>query len=309
MLMAIGKCLAVVDEPAKDDMDASAMKNASNMADFVLRGLYKASKTERWTATCIMLCNSLPNIDAKDAGVARRPVIIPFKRQITREMMANDKRPAGYEVMKYGEYVGTVEAQGIYNILMAALKRYEANNFRLPEWSLEMHEATDQYIYKNNIVAKYVAEKYEKDETGIEIEIAADFHERFYEYCTKELGYTDKYLMKPESIREAMAALGYEYKYVCDKRTERDTKRCYIGLKRKLPDIPLLRSVIMTTKALSLENSKKGLPPVANLDDIVARQAAEKHDKKDVESAIRNLCQRGHLMQPANSPGCYQVAE
>lgn len=232
-LMAIGKAIAAVDEPSKDDMDTSAFKNTANYADVVLRGLYQASKIERWTATSIMLCNTLPPLDSKDAGAARRPVVIPFTKQITEDMKKEDKRPAGSETMRYGEYVGKAEADGIFKILVEALKRHKARNCLLPKMSGEMIEATNEYVYKSNHVARYVAERFTKD-AGAVVN-AAEFHEDFKKYCIDELGHDSKKIMLPASIKDAMAALGFEYKQVCDKRTHRDNERCYIGIRSTEP--------------------------------------------------------------------------
>lgn len=229
MLMALGKALAGVDEPAKDDMDSSAIKNTANYADMVLRNLYQASKTERWTATCVMLCNTLPPMDGKDAGTARRPVVIPFNKQITTDMKAEDKRPAEYATMKYGEYVGTVEAAGIFNMLVDALKEHQARGCLLPPMSPEMREATTEYIYRNNTVARYVKERCLSDPK--EVIKASLLHEDFKTYCMNVFGHDPKHIMIPANIRDAMEALGFEYRVVCDNRTDRHSEKCYIGLR------------------------------------------------------------------------------
>lgn len=228
MIMALGKALAAVDEPSKDGLDASSIKNLANYADMVLRGLYQASRTERWTATCIMLCNTLPPIDAKDAGIARRPVVIPFKRQITLDMKTRDQRLPEYATMKYGEYVGKTEAAGVFNILIMALKEHQQRGCLLPPMSSEMREATDEYIYQNNAVARFVAQSYERSDSGVVN--AKDFHDAFKTYCMNVLGYDAKYIMLPNSIGEAMKALGYEYKVVKNKSTGDKSVRCYVGL-------------------------------------------------------------------------------
>ncbi len=209
MQMALGMALAVVDEPSKDSMDSSTFKNMANFADIVMRGLYQASKAERWTATCVMLCNTLPPLDAKDAGAARRPVVIPFSRKITQEMKKNDKRPVEYATMKYGEYVGTVEAAGIFNILMEALKNYVNRGCLLPEYSGEMKEATSEYIYRNNSVAKFVNEKCVVGDYAIK---ATDLYDAYKVFCRLDLEHDENHTMKPANFREAMESLGYAYK-------------------------------------------------------------------------------------------------
>jgi P4 family phage/plasmid primase-like protien len=296
LIMAIGKALAAVDEPAKDDMDGSTVKNISNMADQVLRGLYQASKTERWTATCVMLCNTLPPLDTKDAGSARRPVVIPFKQQITPDMKAKDERPAKYATMKYGEYVGTVEAAGIFNILIDALKEHQKQSHRLPEMSKEMREATDEYIYQNNAVARYVSQCYEKGD-GKDVIKMKSFHDAFKLYCQNVLGYDSKYIMLPGSIKEAMGALGYENKPVSNKGTGDKTERVYVGLKVKR--VPLDPFIITEIKQRIRTYMGLLSSPKESTTDQMAAHFTD-ITRQDLEAVLRNMNTTAEIMKLPN---------
>jgi phage/plasmid-associated DNA primase len=236
---AIGAALVVIDEPAKDMMSSSIWKNIANYATIVFRDLYESSKSSRWTATPYILTNKSLQIDTKDAGNARRPCVIPFKQQITQAMKDADVRTAEYLTMRYGEYVGKVEAAGIFNYLMIRLKRFQERGYKLPEFPSEVKDATQGLIFKHNDVARFVFEKCTTDAIkvdGVPMKpwvIKKDFNKAFVNYCIDELEYTEKYIMKPDSIQEVMESLGFPYKMLNEKRTGNHTVRVYDGIRLK----------------------------------------------------------------------------
>lgn len=308
LLMGLGKCIAVIDEPAKDDMDDSTFKNAANFSSIVARGLYENSEARRWTATVFMLCNQLPTIDMKDAGVARRPVVIPFYQTITEQMKENDRRPTGKEIDKYGMFIGEMEAAGIMNILFEALKRYQANNYRLPPKSFEMTQATNEYIYQNNMVARFVSEAYERDHIG---HINAKcFHDAFRTYCNRIKDFDYQYIMKAEKIVIAMQALGFRYD---TKKIDGKTERVYLGIRLKtsadvVDDSELKREYIVGPLGKDIMEFLKYCRPTTDptTKEIVSHFADRPNiDGKRIAKVLKQMSTNGIIMHHPNDTWGY----
>ena len=246
LLRAINKCTGIIDEPDKEDMDIGALKNVSNTGLMTLRQLYEPSKEKNWTATMIFLCNKLPVMDMKDAGTARRVIVIPVRAQITDDMKKAKRLYSNGEHLKFGEYLALNESSGIVNKILAAYKRFQDRGYMLPAPPLKVIEATEQYIQRYNPIKQFISEKYTTKSFPIEDTVfeylrgsraycnASDFNDRFVEYCREELK-QDK-TMQTTSIRDAVEALGYENKTLKEARTNRKSIRAYDGIRELYPN-------------------------------------------------------------------------
>lgn len=242
LFLAKNRCLAIIDEPDKGEMDTSAIKNASNTGLMSIRMLYQASEQLQWTTTIIHLCNRLPIMDTKDMGTARRIIVIPVDTQITREMKT---APRCYEKgrnEKYGDYLAINEGPGILAMLLQALKRFQERGYKLPDPSTEIVEETERYIRKHNAVLEYVITKCttapprDKPEEKPFVP-AKTFNEELQTYCREEL-HQDK-VMHSSTIIEVMESLGYKCGNIKDARTgtkpdgNRNTVWAYDGVRYK----------------------------------------------------------------------------
>jgi hypothetical protein len=242
LIKAINKCAAIIDEPDKETMDIGMLKNASNTGVMSLRQLYEAAKEAHWTATVITLCNKLPSMDLKDAGTARRVVVIPIRTMITEEMKKAPRKYENGKYLKYGEYVAENEGPHILNRLLKAYKNYQERGYRLPATPVKVLEATESYIMKHNPVKLYIEEecttanfpngdKIPEHLRGQKPYYKADvLHTEFIAYC-RDVLHQDK-VMQVSGISDAMEALGYEYKRsLKDKRTLRQSVGAYEGVR------------------------------------------------------------------------------
>lgn len=200
---AIGKAIAVIDEPAKESLSSGTVKNVSNFGKISFRGLYEETMEYRWTATLIFLCNTLPSMDTSDQGNARRPIVIPCRSKITDEMIKSNS--TGIE--KYGEYVGKKEAMGIFNTLLIYARKFAERGYVLPPMPEDIIEATEHYKLKGNTLLQFINERCVRQIEG-KIK-AGDFKNEFYIWCDTQ-GITRKSISF--NIKEKMEGMGFLYK-------------------------------------------------------------------------------------------------
>lgn len=232
------RCLAPIDEPdTTEEADESLLKNISNTKQISLRTLYQGAEAFNWTATVICLCNKLPIIDMKNAGAMRRPIVIPVETRITEEMK---KAPRVYEMgatEKFGDYLAINEAPGIFNLLIRALKNYQARGYRLPEPGQAIRKATEDYIRKNNTVKQFVDLYCRIGEDPATNDAyycnGKEFFDAYEKYCKDDL--KQKNVMQKNNIAEVMEAMGFPYGIICDRRTSRVSVRGFDGLRLATP--------------------------------------------------------------------------
>jgi phage/plasmid-associated DNA primase len=243
LIQAIGKCIAILDEPDREEMDVAILKNTSNFSEMSLRGLYESTKGRGWTATVVYLCNRLPMMDLKDAGAMRRVIVVPVEKQITKEMKEAPRRYNYGKELKYGDYLAVNEGPGIIKKQMEAYKRYQDRGYKLPPMPEKVRRATDAYIKKYNPVKKFVDEKTlcttlpfpDSDKIDKNLKDkkpfynAKSFHKDFFDYCEEELNM--EHQMSVANVQESMEALGFKYTVISDNRTLRESQRVYEGVR------------------------------------------------------------------------------
>jgi len=181
----------------------------------------------------ICLCNKLPIIDMKNAGAMRRPIVIPVETQITKQMKNAPRAYSKGTTEKFGDYLAINEGPGIWNLLMRALKNYQARGYQLPAPGEAIEKATADYIRKNNTVKQFVDQccKVGDDpKTFVRYWCnGKEFFDSYENYVKDEL--KQKNVMLKNNIIEVMEAMGYRYGIICDVRTERISVRGFDGIR------------------------------------------------------------------------------
>lgn len=328
------KCLAVLDDPNTDQVDISVLKNLANMLQMMVRGLYKDKEMMNTTATFIYLCNRLPVMDTKDAGMARRPVVIPVKGQVT-EAMKN--KPRVYEKARYDkfvEYLYQNEASGLLNRLLRALKRYKERGYRLPAFPKAVREATEEFILKNNVVKQFIdiyctVEPSPDRPKHKPFVMATDLHTKLWDYCKYDLN--QEKVMQANNIAEVMESMGFKFGPICDERTGRRSMRVYDGIRFKTdqelelyfmkkagiqeakPEVSLQEKTKILHDMLIAESKTTSFEvngtryKAARYDNLVKLAAEKGISKADVDKQIKTWKEIGEVETMKTSLGEYIV--
>lgn len=307
LIAAKNACLAIIDEPDKSDLDINTLKNISNTGIMQIRDLYEKAKEMQWTCTLIMLCNRLPQLDTKDSGSARRPIVIPVSTKITPEMKNAPRRYQKGCEEQYGDYLFINEGPGIFNRLMRAYKRYATRGYRMPERTDEIKKATDDYIMANNTLLRFINERCTNKPLTIDGEIfpayvnAKTFYNEYKAYCITDLEHDPKKIALPVGVRENMAGNGYQWVMICDKRNGRKSERCYENIALKPPDPSdgeRMRTVVILIHEM-LRKTKKMI-----IEDI-EEQLRDRYDRDYIAKILKEMCISGLAAQDYNNPGVY----
>lgn len=302
------KCLSVIDEPdTTSQADSSVLKNVSNTGKMSLRTLYEGCEEFRFTSTIINLCNRLPSLDLKDAGSARRICVIPIDTQITPGMKSAPRKYDRATNEKYGDYLAANEAAGIINILMKYLKQYQQRGYCLPERSERINKATENYILKNNTVKLFVQSKclvaLDKQGQDRPYQDGSTFHQTYFDFCKNELN--QERSMQAGTVIEIMEALGFQYKQICDQRTNRRNIRGYDGIRLKTED-ELKREAIKEIKQDYTANEIQELIHIGVIErrewsraTITFKEGTTIDDLIDYDGLITDLSER-HGVKPEN---------
>jgi phage/plasmid-associated DNA primase len=100
------KRAVVWSEPPKQSiLQGAVIKEITGVDQVNARGLYSTNTTTRIMASCFVLCNDIPRVDAVDGGLARRLIVIAF-----RSLFKNPE-----EIEKMADKKNVYEADGYYD--------------------------------------------------------------------------------------------------------------------------------------------------------------------------------------------------
>jgi phage/plasmid-associated DNA primase len=169
------KRAVVWSEPPKQSvLQGAVMKEITGVDQVNARGLYSKNTSTLIMASCFLLCNDIPRVDAVDGGLARRLIVIPFRSLF--------KSPD--EIAKMANAKNVYEADGYYDsqefrnefrltffhVLLGYFKDFKAHGYMMRDIPKTIKDMSAQYLADSDDFLGWFSDVYEKaDDSYIQL--------------------------------------------------------------------------------------------------------------------------------------------
>ena len=243
------KRVVVWSEPTKSSiLQGATIKEITGVDQINARGLYSTNTSTNIMASCFMLCNDIPRVDAVDGGLARRLLVVPF-RALFKDQKEIAKMTNVENVYPIDGYYDSLEFRKEYKIVLFHLllehfPKFKSDGYMMKDIPDTIKKLSCKYLQDSDEFMTWFNEFYEKTDVPNAYVKTMDIYEL---YKSSELyinlNKNEKRATNKTTIVDIICKNSALRTSWCERyrfgtgRNQKEIRSCLVGYRTKLVEI------------------------------------------------------------------------